>query len=261
MKKFDSKSKNIAYLLYRWTRPLFDLVSFTRAVPGYFWYARDYLLYRSMANSEQITLANSYPILTERTTDHDTAFDRHYFYQGVWATRKVKGFSHNEHVDVGSQLNFVGGLSAIKKVTFIDIRPVSIQLPNFFSKAGDLLSLPYRDNEISSLSCLHVVEHVGLGRYGDKLDPEGSKKACKELQRVLAPGGDLLFSGPIGKSRICFNAHRIHSTAQIIGYFNELQLVELSGITDSGDFLENINVTKLESSDFACGLFHFKKPQ
>ena len=75
----------------------------------------------------------------------------------------------------------------------------------------DICALPFADGSIQSLSCMHVVEHVGLGRYGDPLDPMEIEWQCSELQRVLAPGGDLLFVVPVGKPRIMYNAHRIYS--------------------------------------------------
>ena len=119
--------------------------------------------------------------------------------------------------------------------------------------------MPFKDNSVNSLSCLHVAEHIGLGRYGDSLDPFGTKKSCQELSRVLTKGGNLYFSLPIGKPRICFNAHRIHSVSQILQYFNGLELVEFSGIDDGGLFRENIDINTFKDSDYACGLFWFKK--
>lgn len=82
-------------------------------------------------------------------------------------------------------------LSTITKTTFIDIRPFKTDLKDLAVKKGDILNMPFEDNSIKSLSFLHVAEHIGLGRYGDKLDPEGTKKACIELSRILAPDGKL----------------------------------------------------------------------
>ena len=157
------------------------------------------------------------------------------------------------------EIDFVGFLTAITKVDFIDIRPLLVNLENFNSKKGSILSMPFKDNSIRSLSCLHVAEHIGLGRYGDPLDPFGTDKACRELSRVLAVDGNLYFSLPIGKPRLCFNSHRIHSPRQIIEYFRGLKLVEFSGVDDKKNFIKNVDIPILENSDYACGLFHFTK--
>ncbi len=117
----------------------------------------------------------------------------------------------------------------------------------------------FKKNSISSLSCLNVAEHIGLGKYGDKLDPYGTKKACGELAKILAPGGNLYFSGSVGYERVCFNAHRVNSPKKIVEYFKDLELVELSAIDDQNKFVENIDIEILENSSFACGLFHFIK--
>ena len=74
---------------------------------------------------------------------------------------------------------------------------------------ADLANLPFEINSVQSLSCMHTVEHVGLGRYGDPIDPDGDLKAIKEIKRVLAVNGNLLFVVPIGKPKIVYNAHRI----------------------------------------------------
>jgi len=111
-----------------------------------------------------------------------------------------------------------------------------------------------------SLSCLNVAEHIGLGRYGDRLDPCGTEKACRELSRVLGPNGDLYFSLPVGYQRLCFNAHRIHSPSQIVRHFEGLDLIECAGVDDSGQFWRHQDVDAFERQTYACGFFHFRKP-
>lgn len=87
----------------------------------------------------------------------------------------------------------------------------------------------------------------------------GTNKATKELSRVLAPKGNLYFSVPIGQPRLYFNSHRIHSTSQILNYFSELELLELSGIDDKGNFIKNINREILDACGYGCGYFWFTK--
>lgn len=110
---------------------------------------------------------------------------------------------------------------------------------------------------------MHVVEHIGLGRYGDPLDYNGDLKAINELIRVLQPGGNLLFVVPIGAPVIMFNAHRIYSYSQIISYFDQLDLKEFSLIPDNGaevGIIENASEDLANKQRYACGCFWFKKP-
>ena len=226
-------------------------------IPKYISFFSELRQYKRMDGAEKIVMRDLYPIINERTSS--TSFDTHYFYQDIWAFRKIFESGVKNHIDVGSKVDYVGFLSAITQVTFIDIRPLLTDLPNLDSKSGSILEMPYPNESISSLSCLHVAEHIGLGRYGDPLDPLGTIKACRELQRVLTPGGNLYFGLPIGVPRVCFNAHRIHSTDQIVEYFSGLKLVEFSFVNDKGHFLQNIEPDIARNAKYGCGLFHFKK--
>ena len=221
-------------------------------------YINDMRKYAKMDGAEQTKFADTYPCLSDRTSK--TKVDSHYFYQHLWAFKKIYSLKPKLHVDIGSSTDFVGLLTAITKVHFVDIRPLDVcNVKNLEIVKASILDLPYEDNSLESISCLHVAEHIGLGRYGDPLDPFGTKKAAAELTRCLAKGGNLFFSLPVGKPRLCFNAHRIHSPGQIIDYFRELKLVELSGSDDDKRFIENIDISILENAEYACGMFWFRK--
>lgn len=258
MRKFDTKTKNFLFWTYQWASQVVDPLRLVRGLYGFTWYFRDWLSYRTSPGAEQMKIANAYPCLHDKT--ETTHFDRHYFYQDIWAFTRIHESKCEQHVDIGSRIDFVGFLTAITKVTMIDIRPLLASLENLESKKGSILEIPYASGTIRSLSCLHVAEHIGLGRYGDTLDPAGTKKAAQELARVLAPGGNLFFSVPIGKARLCFNAHRIHTVQQILEYFSGLTLVEYSGIDDEVNFRVNIGIGDLDSCNYGCGLFWFRKP-
>ncbi len=251
------KWKNLIIFIRKNKKQIINLSSFTQAPYKFIDYFRDWKKYSKMEGAERIELKHAQPSLHDKTLT--SGFDKHYFYQDIWAYKRILESNCDYHVDVGSNVYFVGFLTAITKVQFIDIRPLKANLENLKSIKGSILSMPYEDNSISSLSCLHVAEHIGLGRYGDPLDPLGTKKAAKELSRVLAPNGNLYFSLPIGKPKLCFNSHRIHSTEQIMNYFSSLDLVEISGIDDSGNFIRNIDGSILDSCNYGCGLFWFTK--
>ena len=116
-------------------------------------------------------------------------------------------------MDVGAQINWVTCLSAVVNTVTIDIRPLSRAFENLESRAGSILAMPFPDHSVPSLASLHVAEHIGLDRYGDPLDPLGTRKAISELARVVAVGGSLYFGQPVGRPQVYFNAHRVHHTS------------------------------------------------
>ena len=185
----------------------------------------------------------------------------HYFLQDVWAAKKIYQSGCKHHVDIGSRIDgFVAHLLPFCTVEYVDIRPIESPFPELVFKEGSIVSLPYHDNSIASLSCLHVIEHIGLGRYGDPIDPEGHIKAAKELSRVLKPGGSLYLGTPVGKETVCFDAHRIFFVETILELFSELQLESFDFITDQGNLIE-FDYPKQEANKarYGCGLFLFKK--
>jgi hypothetical protein len=210
--------------------------------------------YQKMS-TERVSGRDLYPCLFDSTAV--TEFDPHYFYQSAWAAEAIAKSRVRLHVDVGSQINLIAPLTGFVKVDFVDIRPLVAELPNLRSVKGSVLSLPYEDRSVKSLSSLHVIEHIGLGRYGDPLDPEGTLKACKELQRVLAKKGHLYVSMPIGKQRVAFNGHRIHDPVTILGYFDQLHLAAFSSIDDGGKQRVCSNPEECRSWYYGMGFFHF----
>ena len=198
-----------------------------------------------------------YPCLADATLK--TGFDPHYFFQAAWLARKLAASRPAVHTDIASDVGMVGVISAFVPVEFLDIRPLDVALRGLASRKDDLAGLALPSGSVQSLSCLHVLEHVGLGRYGDPLDPEGHVKAAGELSRVLADGGDLYLSVPIGRERVCFNAHRVFSVATIRKLFSALELSEFSLVDDRGRFMAGTDGTEAGTNEYGCGMFHFVK--
>lgn len=198
-----------------------------------------------------------YPCLGENTKT--TSFDAHYIYHPAWAARIVSQLQPSVHVDISSTLNFCAIVSAFVPVEFYDYRPIELNLGNLKCKHGDLMKLPFENESIESISCMHVVEHIGLGRYGDPLDPDGDLKAIAELKRVLARGGSLLFVTPVGVPRIQYNAHRIYSYDQIVSYFGDLQVEQFALIDDKDQFTLNADPSYANQQEYGCGCWWFKK--
>lgn len=215
--------------------------------------------YKKKSLEERVRLWDLYPCLNEKSSDSQSG-KGHYFYQDIWALRKIASSGVRKHVDVGSRIDgFAGQCSVICEIEFVDIRPVDLGLENFSMRQGSLLSLPYDDGSLESLSCLHVLEHIGLGRYGDDLDPDGSRKAALELKRVLATGGSLYLGAPIGRERVCFNAHRIFNPLTLLDFFKGLTLISFSAVNDNGYYEKNVLPEQFVSAKYSCGLLHFCK--
>lgn len=207
--------------------------------------------------------SDRYPCLDDKTST--TGFDRHYIYHPAWAVRIIARTRPERHVDISSTLNFSAILSAFVPVSFYDYRPAPLYLDGLECGSADLLNLPFADGSIASLSCMHVLEHIGLGRYGDPLQPDGDLLAIRELIRVLAPGGDLLIVVPVGRPKIMFNAHRIYDFEKFRGYFSELELLEFSLIPDNDGpqgpqgLLASPPAEFVQQQEYGCGCYWFRK--
>lgn len=232
-----------------------------RNVLRYGTYILDYQIFKkSHDNRFRLSIFTGKACLNEKTSK--TGFDRHYIYHVAWAARVLAETKPNRHTDISSSLYFSSIVSAFMPVDFYDYRPAQLDLPNLISHHADLNSLPFADSSLASLSCMHTVEHVGLGRYGDQINPQGDLKAMSELSRVLAHGGDLLFVVPIGKPKIVFNAHRIYSYNQIIASFPNLRLKRFSLIPENpqnGGLIVEASEELANRQNYGCGCFWFTK--
>jgi FkbM family methyltransferase len=221
-------------------------------------FQHDLAAYRALPGGESVRDEDLFPQLGDWREVHE--LDTHYFHQDTWAANRIAELRPAGHVDVGSRVDLVGFLTALTAVTFVDIRPLQVDIERLTCVEGSILDLPFADRSLESVSCLHVAEHIGLGRYGDPLDPAGSLKAMAELQRVVAPGGHLLFSGPIGRPRVCFNAHRIHDPIAILEHFGELELVEFAVVDDAGRFARHRDPAACRDLAYGCGMFLLRRP-
>lgn len=198
-----------------------------------------------------------YPCLNDATSN--TGFDSHYLFHTAWAARILAKNKPTLHIDISSCLRFVSLVSAFIPIHFYDYRPAKLNLSGLQCSKADLMNLPFPDNSVESLSCMHVIEHIGLERYGDPYDPQGDLKAIAELKRVIARDGSLFFVVPLGeKSTIQYNAHRIYTYQQVLSYFSDMKLVDFSYINDAGQYIPQANEIDTIGQIYGCGCFHFK---
>lgn len=186
------------------------------------WYRQQFVDYVMLAPDDEVV--TPWREFDERGAI--TPLDGWYFYQDTWAFTRVMEAYPAWLLDVGSTALLVGILSQMLPVTSVDVRPLPVELPGLTCLPGTITALPFADGEVPMASSLSVIEHIGLGRYGDTLDPQGSERACRELARVLAPGGRLLLSFPTAdEAETLFNAHRLLPVKQVEGWLSGCERV------------------------------------
>jgi SAM-dependent methyltransferase len=231
-----------------------------RGIPRFFRNAIDYQKLQP-PKSFQLSIGNIFPVLSDFHGQAGTARG-HYFHQDLWAARKIYARRPPHHYDIGSRIDgFVAHLLTFMEVHVIDILPLESSVRGLHFTQGDATnSSGWPGASIESLSCLHAAEHFGLGRYSDPVDPLAHEKLMAELQRVLAPGGFLYFSVPIGRERLTYNAYRVFSVETILRQFTKLALRSFSFVDDAGNLREDEEITSVPPElHYGCGLFEFCK--
>ncbi len=243
-----------------------DVRRIARNAEGVGWYLRDLRNYRARLRPDdvdlRVRLVDALPILHDRHVPAGLARG-HYFHQDLWAARKVFSRRPASHLDVGSRIDgFVSHLLTFMDVDVVDIRPLRSQVSGVMFLQDDGATLGgLATGSRASVSSLHAVEHFGLGRYGDPVDPYACFRAMRALARVLAPGGHLYFSVPVGRPRVCFNAHRVFAPERILREMSDagLDLESFGYVDDAGDLHADTTPSDAAAATMACGLFEFKK--
>lgn len=134
-----------------------------------------------------------------------------YFWQDLYVAQKLFRAAPARHIDVGSRVDgFVAHVAAFRQLDVVDIRPLESDIPGVrFFQHNMIDDAPPASLQADSVSCLHALEHFGLGRYGDPLDPRGHERGFRNLAAMTLAGGSLYLSVPVGRPRVQFNANRI----------------------------------------------------
>lgn len=194
------------------------------------------------------------PCLVDRFCESGTAAGA-YFHQDLWVAQRIFKNNPQRHIDVGSRVDgFVAHVAGFREIEVCDIRPLTTSAANIRFFQADLMG--ELDGSLveccDSLSCLHALEHFGLGRYGDPVCGDGFLKGWGNLHRMLKKGGTLFFSVPFGPARIEFNAHRVFSAEQLKALVGDLyDVICFSYVDDSGVFFENLSMNA-SGDDFGC---------
>lgn len=234
---------------------------------GLFWFFRDLRQIRQQlrTSSENWNL-KFYPILTDKYDTSGKARGQ-YFYQDLFVANQIFKNSPVRHIDIGSRIDgFVSHVASFRPVEVLDIRPLSDKLQNISFVQADLMNPQAAFIESTdSLSCLHTIEHFGLGRYHDPIDVDGHLKGLENMYKFLKKDGIFYFSTQIGPQRIEFNAHRIFSVAYLLDIFKgKYELQSFAYIDDQDRLFTDVQLTEEGiranfGCRMGCGIFILKK--
>ncbi len=258
--------KNAYILLSIFKNDPLKKIKLVRRLPAYF-HDLNILESQRQYAKKVFPLGNPYPCLNEKFVNSGTATG-HYFHQDLLVARRINLNNPHRHVDVGSRIDgFVAHVASFRDIEVIDVRPLPNNIPNVIFKQADMMDPVQKDliEYCDSLSCLHAIEHFGLGRYGDDVNYDGYLLGLDNLYRMLKKKGKLYLSVPIGHQRIEFNAHRVFSVSFLLECLGEKYHIDkFSFVDDHGNLHENtpISANGIKSNfgcKYGCGIFELTK--
>lgn len=189
----------------------------------------------------------------------------HYFHQDLLVAGFIAKAKPKRHVDVGSRIDgFVAHVASFREIEIVDIRPLADSPhENIRFTQADLMQAN-AFGKTDSLSCLHAIEHFGLGRYSDPIDVDGHLKGIANLVDSVASGGVLYLSFPIGREdEVHFNAHRVFHPKSILNVDSiarHMALERFDFIDDKdGVFLDCDVEDAVGKVTYGCGIYSFRK--
>ncbi|MCI5064514.1 DUF268 domain-containing protein [bacterium] len=204
-------------------------------------YVRELRAFRQLKGSERFRLSLK-PCLHDWSAQGGGA-DTDYFWQDLLVAQEIFRAAPERHVDIGSRIDgFVAHIASFREVEVFDVRPVDTKIPSVTFRQADFMEgIPPEYVEYAdSVSCLHVIEHFGLGRYGDPICERGYERGIENLARLLKGGGTLYLSTPFGEPEVRFNSHYIFELEPFLTLAEEygLLLERLQLLLPKGDVRE-----------------------
>jgi SAM-dependent methyltransferase len=230
---------------------------------------RDYGAFRRqlLETTSEFPLAKFYPILNENSAESGVA-SGHYFHQDLYVARRVYENMPQRHIDVASRVDgFVSHVAVFREIEVADIRGLSTTAKNIRFLQCDLMnSLSVGMlGQADSVSCLHALEHFGLGRYGDPISADGHVHGLRNLCRMVKHQGLLYLSVPIGRQRVEFNGQRVFAAKTLPSIIHsDFRLDRFSFVDDAGNIHENVafpnrDVERNFGCNLGCGIYEFRR--
>lgn len=261
MSNIFTKKFPIAYI---WMNPA-KLLRFITSIPRLY---KDYIKLKKQLNHNKDFKVERFFLIADDKYDNSGSANGHYFHQDLLVAQKIFEAKPEKHVDIWSRVDwFIAHVASFRKIEIFDIRPLhDKQIHNIHFTQCDLMGdCSHLKDATSSISCLHTIEHFGLGRYGDNIDSNWHLKWLDNLFHILKQWWKFYFSTPIWPQRIEFNAHRVFSLQYLLSLFSwKYDIKSFSYVDDAWDLHKNIELTKelIENNCnciYGCGIFELIK--
>lgn len=241
------------------------LFTYLKGMPSFL---KEYSEIRCQArkSEENFPFGPFYPCLEDRYQESGNATG-HYFHQDLLVANRIFVNNPIRHVDIGSRIDgLVAYVASFREIKVLDIRDLTSPAPNILFQRADLMDPDFAlTDHCDSASCLHALEHFGLGRYGDRIDYRGHLTGWENIHRMLQRGGKFYFSVPIGAQRIEFNAHRVFSMAYLLALIEgRYHQDAFSFVDDAGNLIRDPEMTRESVRNnfgchYGCGIFELTK--
>jgi hypothetical protein len=142
---------------------------------------------------------------------------------------KYKSYIENKNIAV------IGSYTPWLEATILNMNAKSVTTVEYKKpQNNDLIkTITYEDfcnsdEKYDAIFSYSSIEHSGLGRYGDKLNPNGDIETMLHIHKHLSDDGLAFIGIPIGKDLLCWNAHRIYGNIRLpllLNNFIELEWV------------------------------------
>jgi SAM-dependent methyltransferase len=235
---------------------------------AYFYLKKDLRVLEKQGKNETVKfpITKLYPCYEDKN-DNAGTLSQHYFFQDLYIAQRIYQNSPKRHIDIGSRIDgFVAHVASYREIEIFDIRPMSIPMPNVKFTQADLMNLSEKDYDCTdSISCLHALEHFGLGRYCDTICYNGYLLGFQNIHKMLKKEGKFYFSVPMGSQRIEFHAHRVFSIRYLLEMISPLYKIDVfSYVDDKNCFYENISISEENmidnfNSQYGCAIFELTK--
>ena len=199
--------------------------------------------------------------------DSDFAGDAsgHYFWQDLVVAQWVLAQKKKLVADIGSRLDgYVSHVASSQKVFVVDIRPIKKAIPNVEFIQDDILNYKSK-KRFEVVTSLHTLEHIGLGRYGDSIDPIGHIKSFAALAEMTLPKGQLVVSFPIdSQTKVEFNGQRVIGYQEPLKWAeeNNLKFVNFICLRSDDELVSCKSISRLAKFSVepgVLGIYFFKK--